>query len=59
MSNNVYREGVNSVVSGSNDSQFQNMIFKYIDGSVPDGSNSIANTLELLQSCTKSSILLW
>ena len=29
---------------------------KYIDGLVQDCSNSIANALELLQSCTKSSI---
>ena len=28
----------------------------YIDGLVQDCSNSIANALELLQSCTKSSI---
>ena len=31
-------------------------IFHYIDGLVQDCSNSIANTLELLQSCTKPSI---
>ena len=30
-----------------------------IDGLVQDCSNSIANTLELLQSCTKPSICLW
>ena len=30
-----------------------NMVIKYIDGLVQDCSNSIANALELLQSCTK------
>ena len=30
-----------------------------IDGLVQDSSNSIANALELLQSCIKSSILIW
>ena len=34
----------------------QRMIMKRIDGLVQDYSNSIANALELLQSCTKPSI---
>ena len=33
------------------------MYIAYIDGSVQDCSNSIANALELLKSCTKPSIL--
>ena len=32
---------------------------RYIDGLVQDYSNSIANALELLQSCTKPSICTW
>ena len=36
-------------------SYWQNMA-EYIDGLVQDCSNSIANALELLQSCTKPSI---
>ena len=32
---------------------------KYIDGLVQDCSNSFANALELLQSCTKPSIWGW
>ena len=32
---------------------FDIFFHKYIDGLVQDCSNSIANTLELLQSCTK------
>ena len=37
--------------------QAQKMTGKlYVDGFVQDGSNSIANTMELLQPCTKPSI---
>ena len=32
------------------------MLNEYLDGLVQDCSNSIANALELLQSCTKPSI---
>ena len=34
----------------------QTLIKQYLDGLVPDCSNSIANALELLQYCTKPSI---
>ena len=39
-----------------NFSYAKTQIWNYIDGSVQDFSNSIANALELLQSCTKPSI---
>ena len=35
------------------------MTWRDIDGLVQDYSNAIANALELLQSCTKPSILYW
>ena len=35
------------------------MVTEHVDGLVQDCSNSIANALELLQSCTKPSMLLW
>ena len=45
------------VVSTSHYSkQFYYITMDYIDGLVQDCSNSIANALELLQSCTKPSI---
>ena len=34
-------------------------LYEYIDGLVQDCSNSIANALELLQSCTKPTISLY
>ena len=41
-------------------SKWQLGVFQYhIDGLVQDCSNSIANALELLQSCTKPSIWTW
>ena len=38
---------------------FMNDCCVYIDGLAQDCSNSIANALELLQSCTKPSICLY
>ena len=37
----------------------RNDFFSYFDGLVQDCNNFIANTLELLQSCTKLSISIW
>ena len=39
------------------DVAIQENVVEYIDGLVQDCSNSIADALELLQSCTKPSIL--
>ena len=36
---------------------YSNSAIGYIDGLMQDSSNSIANPLKLLQSCTKPSIL--
>ena len=44
-------------VSGTEENEFRTTVVKvYIHGLEQDCSNSIANTLELLQSCTKPSI---